>query len=449
MSQVDERLMAAGSWTLDLAEGTPESVKALVDKAFSRVLVTQVQVDSSAMSAADLSGLALWAGVFRRWSENRTRIEGAGLPVLLGDEDGKGNINTDISKVSARPLYDGANTSWIRNTVLKLGTDGANGITVGTIASSSTPTKKGAVDVGDTQRDLLDFVCDLFTSSASNPYEWRINPDGTLDVALRQTLFPTTVTPTVLATPDDGAAAFNSFTKRLSVDRFDLSGDWEDYTTSLTVTYDAEEYDYGVSYSVGDTVKTGLWGVSFYVCATAHTSSAFNQPPNATYWTAVNPNATAAISTDFVGLAGDDIILERLEALRNPTTATNASAVATRKLGRYDDLHRSLSITSPSSDVRSLVGPGDSVYVYDPSSNLFNLSVELDDGSVSHPLASRVTGMRWPIAEGMGVYVSWWNGSSFTVTDLSDYVLAGSGSTTLDVGEPRRVLLPSRFRWRP
>jgi len=451
VSQVDERLMAAGSFTVDLDPGAPESVKALVDKAFSRVVVTAVRVDSDAMSSASLLSLALYAGVFRRWSQRRCRIEGAGLPVLLGDEDGKGNLNTQISKVSARPLYDGTNTSWIYNNVLRVPGGGANGVTVGTIASNASPTKKGAIDQGDTQRDVLEFVCDVFTTSASNPYEWRVNPDGTLDVAKRNTLFPKTVTPTVIASPEQGAATFDSAARWLPVDRFELEADWEDYTTSYTVSYDAEEYDYGVTYAVGDTVKTNLWTSDYYECATAHTSSAFNQPPNATYWTAVDPDATATVSTDFVGLDGSDLVMERVDSLRNPSSASNASAVAARRLGRVDDLHRSLSIASPASDIRSLVAPGDSVYVYDPESGLHDLTVEVDGGAVSHPKVSRVAGVRWSISEGMGVYVHWWDGGSFQVTDLSEFVVFGSGSAQLDVGEPRRSIVSRRprFTWRP
>lgn len=439
--------MAAGSFTVDLIDGTPESVKALVDTGFARVLVTQVRVDADAMTAAELSAVALYAGVFRRWSEKRTRFEGAGLAVLLGDEDGKGNLYPEESKVTARPLYDGSNNSWLRNQVLRTGTDGANGITVGTIASSATPTKKGTIDAGDTQRDVLDFACDVFTTSGSNPYEWRIAPAGTLDVALRNTLFPTTATPTVVVSPSEGAASFDSSVRWLPVDRWDPAGDWEDYATAVTVAYEADDYEFGEAYVSGDTVVAS--DGTYYRCILGHTSSGANLPPNATYWVAEDPWEQATTATDFVGLDGSDLIMERLDTLRNPSTSANASAVATKRLGRVDDMHRSLEVSTPAHDVRSWVAPGDGVYVYDPDAGLVDLSVEVDDGVVVHPLVTRVAGMRWPITEGMGVYVSAWNGSSFVVTDVSEFVAFGSGSAQLDVGEPRRTLPRQRLRWRP
>lgn len=410
MSSVDERLMAAGSFTLDLDPATPERIKGLTDRGFCRVIVTPIWVDSDDIAAADLLDLALFAGVYRKHSNDRCRWEGAGLPVLLGDEDGKANTYTTVQNVSARPLYDGSNTSAIRNNVLRPGAGGANGVTVGTIASASSPTKEFNIEPGDSPRDVLDFVCDLYTTSGSNPYEWRITPDGGLDVALRNTLFPTCTTPTTLATRStDVPGDVPSTIKVIPVDGFGPVEDVEDWSSTVFVT--------------GPTVT--LFGTEYTFTGSADISS--------------NP---------YADLAGDELVMRRVVTSNKSKSNTDNAAIAARKLGRYDDVERHLSISTDMADVRSWLAPGDSMYVWDEEGNVFDLAVQVDVGAVVHPLVSRVAGMNWPVTDGMGVFCYSWNGSSFDMDDLSDFVVFGSGSCRLDVGEPRRQLLGWRPRWR-
>lgn len=407
MSTVDERLMAAGSFTLDLDPATPESIRALTAYGFGRVVVTPIWVDSGDIATADLLDLALFTGVYRKHSNDRCRWEGAGLPVLLGDEDGKANTHTSTTNVSARPLYDGSNTSAIRNNVLRNGAGGANGITVGTIASAASPTKEFNIEVGDSPRDVLDFVCDLYTTSGSNPYEWKVKPDGGLDVALRNTLFPTCVTPTTIATRStDVPGDVPSTVKVIPVDGFDPVEDVEDWSSTVYVT--------------GPTVT--LFGTEYTYTGSADIGS--------------NP---------YDDLAGDELIMRRVVTSNKSKSNADNAAIAVRKLGRYDDVERHLSVSTDLADVRAWLAPGDAMYVSDDDGNVFDLAVQVDVGAVVHPLVTRVSGMSWPITDGMGVYSVVGSG---TVVDLSDFVVFGDGPCRLDVGEPRRPLLGWRPRWR-
>lgn len=400
--------MAAGSFTLDLDRATPEEIKALTTRGFCRVVITPIWVDSNDIAAADLLGIAMYAGAYRKHSNDRTRWEGAGLAVMLGDEDGKANTYTTTNTVGSRPLYDGSNTSAIRNNVLRNGAGGANGITVGTIASSATPAKEFNIEVGDSPRDVLDFVCDLYTTSGSNPYEWKIDPRGRLSVALRHTLFPTTVTPTTLASrstdiPGDVPTAI----RVIPVDGFGPTEDVEDWTSTVFVT--------------GPTVT--LFGTEYTFTGSADI--------------ATNP---------YGDLAGDDLIMRRVITSNKSKSNTDNAAIADRALGKYDDVERHLSITTDLADVRSWLAPGDSMYVWDEEGNVFDLATQVDVGTVVHPLVTRVSGMQWPITDGMGVYCYSWNGSSFDMDDLTDFVVFDDGRARLDVGEPRRQLLGRRSR---
>lgn len=438
--------MAAGSWTLDLDPQAPERIKDLSDNAFMQVVVTACHVDSDAMSVSSLLGIARYAGVYRKRSQDRCRWEGAGLAVMLGDEDGKGNVHVSESSPSRRPLYDGSNTSVVRNLVLRNGSGGANGVTVGTIASSATPTKKVKIEAGMSGRDVLDLACDVFTTSGSNPYEWRINPPGTLDVALRQTLFPSTVTPTAVATRRTSAFGAGSATlELLPVTRFDQVDDWLDYSTTVAVHFTPDDYAFGVAYEVGDTVVAS--DGTYYRCSTAHTSSGANLPPSSK-WASVDPYGEATLgSVPYDDLGGSDVVFRRVEESRAVRDADDADNVATRKLGRYDDPDRRPSLSTDLFDVGSVCRPGDSVYLFDPDTGCYSLSTQVDGGSgLVFPLVVRVQGLSWPVRRGMGVYAVV-GGSSGTATDLSDWVVFEEGDARVDVGQPRRQLMQWRPRW--
>jgi hypothetical protein len=85
-------------------------------------------------------------------------------------------------------------------------------------------------------------------------------------------------------------------------------------------------------------------------------------------------------------------------------------------------------------DPRQRISPGDSIHVYDPLQGLYLAGItELNVmGQVIYPIEVEVFEMTWPVTEGMGVYVIL-NGTE-TVWDLSEYVLWGSGDTSLRVG---------------
>jgi len=148
----------------------PESIKELTARAYAALIVTPAPITHPERIAySSLLSLASYVGIVRGRGDDRTSITGYGPAILLTLAR-----QTVSATVTARPLYDGSNTSWIRNNVLRIGSSENNGLTVGTITSAASPTKTGKTVAGQTPLEVLDAVARMFS------VEWRVNPAGTL-----------------------------------------------------------------------------------------------------------------------------------------------------------------------------------------------------------------------------------------------------------------------------
>ena len=91
---VTERVMAAGEWSLELVEDTPRRVLEAIDievSGFGQLVILPSRLDPRSHADATLLGLARYTGLFRK-QDGDFRLGGPGLPILLGDEDNKGDI---------------------------------------------------------------------------------------------------------------------------------------------------------------------------------------------------------------------------------------------------------------------------------------------------------------------------------------------------------------------
>lgn len=207
---IEERLMAAGSWSLKLVPTTPQSVRDTLDF-FGHLVVTPTRIDPRQVGDAPTLGLARYTGVLRA-KPTPYELEGPGLAMWLGDEDGKGQVieGTPISKTA------GSFSSWvssIRPSSLSAGavTAIAGGLTWDAQLMS--------------RRAALDYVCDYFAG------EWRVNPDGSLDAGPASSLF--VVTPTAVVMRRGGGADLNI--RGLDAETMNRAIDSEDYTTKVVV----------------------------------------------------------------------------------------------------------------------------------------------------------------------------------------------------------------------
>lgn len=401
---ITETLMGPGTGELELDPSTPDDVKAIGDQGFNRVVITATHQDVEPGDEADIIAMARWSGLFRARTDDRCRWKGAHLSILLGDEDGKANTHTVAAEVAALPKWNGpSNPSWIRNKVLRSGTGGANGITAGDIPVASSPTKAGNLEVGDPPLDILDWVCDVFSTTPGNPEEYRVNDDGTLDQGPRQTLWPTTVSPTAVAVRATAGGATDR--NVIPIVDFGNTDDWSEWTSALAVT--------------GPTVP-------FFDDEWTYFGEA-----------SVDPNP-------FVGIDGDPLVMRRVISSNKAKSDADNEAAAERRLARTDAVIRRPTIATDMFDLGELVRVGDSFWLFDPATGLYNLDAEgvpLGAETV-YPLVIRLVDTTWPVRDGMGVYVIPQTGLGAwgSIVDLTPHMVFETGKTRMGVGTPRRGL---------
>ena len=369
-------------------DNPPEEIRKLTARAFAALIVTPAPLArGDDYRYSDLLAMASYVGVVTGRSDDRTKISGYGPAYLLGlaKQDA-------AASVVARPLYDGSNPSWIRNFVLRLTSSENNGITVGTIASSASPTKTGKVLAGATPLSVLNDVCRRFS------VEWRVNPAGTLDVAAQATLYPTATTPTAIATPKGGSRDL-SIVGLSSVD-FNEQDDWDTYTTTVTCNDD-----------------------------TAGTHSGTSSLGSVPY---VNPYTSAAI------------LSRRVVTSTTADTNADCATIAAQQLGRFDQVQRELTMTTDVYTISDSVDAGDYIWAFDPDNDLYDTTNEITyQGRPVWPVKVRVHAVQDACSAEKGYYLYSWNGTAMELCDLTPLVAFEDHSVSLELGEPRRLRPPT------
>lgn len=437
--QVETRLMAPGSFTIDLIDDTPEEVIALTARHLAAVLVFPGQVTNpTKVPIAQLLADAWYVGIHTARPDRRRGFGGYGPAWLLK----LARAPKDV-KVSKRPLYDGSsNNSWVRNQVLRVGNSETQGLTAGPImvaAGAATPKKAGNVRAGQEPLEILGDVARRFSK------EWDIRSGSQLEVAARSDLF--TVTPTVLATPKGGGDDLN--VDGLDAARFTERDDWDDYTTTVAVPFDADDYEFGVAYEVGDTVVVATDG-TYYECVTAHTSSGANLPPSSE-WAARDPYGEASLTSPYVSpFSGSAVVSRKVEQARNASTYDDATDIATARLARWDQAQRTITLDTETFNLNRVVGgtgkirAGDNIYAFSRDHDLYDNTAQVMWQGVAVPATTiRVQAIRTQVDSQMSVVVYSWDGSAFSTVDISTWVAFEKRGSSLDLGEPRRRRPPT------
>lgn len=363
--------MAAGRWDLRLADDTPQRILDELDPAtggYGQLLVLDAPIDPT-VGAATLRSLARWSGIFRR-REGLT-LEGAGLAILLGDEDDKGPVLDTAVTRSAGTL-----SQWLDDLLP------ANGIDTGTVTNTGTNVTASFQYV--TVRQAIAAVCDAAGA------EWRIEPDLTVDAAAPGTLHTSYTTPTAVVT------------RRGSGRRGPVFG--IDPVT-LAVATDVEDYTTKVHYIARDTGDGPV---------TVSTATAVSVP----YY--------------YPG-GGGTLRMERVIDATD-ASSTNAADLAAAQLARFGSADRAVTLTSAEHELPAQVRPGGRLWCYDPALGLVDVANQVvRGGETLFPVALRVHAITWPFRAGLGVYFVTPE-SSPVVVDLSPYYVAEEQTTTLEVG---------------
>lgn len=179
MSNVVEKLMGLGSFQVDLQKEAPMRMRQRMRKGGLIVITPTYPGAGAIQRASDVVPSALYTGVIRGMSENRTVITGCSPLVLLGDEDGKGADLYEDDVTTADATYE----TLLRTRAFNLGR--LNGLSIGTITAGGT-TKTMEIAQGDCARTVMVQLGRLFSK------EFKVNANMTVDAGTPNSLFRAT-----------------------------------------------------------------------------------------------------------------------------------------------------------------------------------------------------------------------------------------------------------------
>lgn len=373
-----EYVMAAGSWSVNLDPGTPRAVRDAIDvrtAGFSQLLILPVHADADSLGDASMLNVARYAGIYRKQSASGLTLAGAGMPVVMGDEEGKGNVIE-----TARTTTNGYLSEWF--TAL---TDSASGVSPGTLTSPGGAYTRSFLRI--TFREAWDILCARFG------VEYRVNPDSTLDVATVANLYGSTPKTVVLG-ESAGVQAGRE------IDIVGVSGD-------VDLNIDLEDYTSKVIYLTGSTPTV----------------------------TTAGGNSTIYRRTSGLGLIMDRLI----EASSDDDGTPANMAAAQLALYSSPRIEWQVSGTGEydigeSSPIGSLVWLYDPATGLVDTGNPVTYR-----GAQIYPSLSRLMGAETPIRAGMGVYLRTMVDATTPVyTDLTPYVIPEAGAQRLSLGAPPR-----------
>lgn len=369
---VTERLRTAGTWDLQLRENTPKSILDDLDiatRGFGLLIITPSRVNPTSVSAAALRGMNRYVGVYRNRPTDY-EMRGAHASILLGDEDGKGEI------LSAAVTNTAASLSTWMTALLP-----SNGIAKGTVSGGSTLT---ASYIYMSRRQAIDAVCD----GCGADWLVRCNSAGdlVLDASPKATLFGSTAvalaTRRALGGKDPAIAS-------LRATQLSTAMDVEDYSTKIWLLARGDG---------GVTVGTATAG-----------------------------------SVPYFGPGGAAIKMERIIDAPNVDPG-NETTIAALQLVNFSTLRRAITLSTDEYEIAGVVRPGQNVYVYDPIINLYDNTVEqYFRGETIHPILMRCFGHTWPIRAGFGVYFQTPEASP-RIVDLSPWFIPEDADTSVEVG---------------
>lgn len=320
----------------------------------AQVVFTDVEMDVSRGDAAILNA-ASFVGVITKRS-SRLTLEFDGLGWWLD------------TYITSAVTFSSASPTTVLTELL------ANGLTVGTVSGGSNISRTfPAFSVS--RREALD-AC-----ASAGGWEYRINPDGTVDAGTN--LFRTSPEVIVLKDPSGEVGDLRGLDGGIISQSLDVGN----LTTKMAA----------LTQGTGSAIKTGE----------------ATQSLNLRTRTGGTPDLTRVVD------APSD-------------QATNASALATNVLN-LQGLQRSIDVSSTTHLLPRFARPGDDVYIYDVPDGLVDESNAVPwGGGIISPVRVRYLGSSRPVESG-SVFIRP-NAASPTYIDVTPWVSWESGETTITVG---------------
>lgn len=363
---ITEHLMRLGGGSVQFRPDVPMTITNrildLLDGGVgAAVVVTDQRIDPLAFGDAGLLAAASFAGpIVARPSRLTLEFDGMGWWL-------DSYIEADVTRTAGTPAQ------WIADLAVH------NGLTAGVNAGGGSNVTRTFYAHSVSRREALDAV------AAAGGWEYRINPNGTIDYGSAANLFESP--PNVV------------LTRRRPV-------------TALGEVRGIEGGLLDQSVSVGEIATKA-------VALTAGSGSSI-----------ASGNATQAVALK-TRTGGTPVIVSVLDA---PSDAsTNAAALATNFLN-LQALRRSVQVSSTTHKISSIARPGDQVFLHDPVSGLVDVGNQVTfEGQVIFPIQVRLLAYSRPIEDGFGVYIRP-NASAPEYIDVTDWVEWEDAETFWTVG---------------
>lgn len=378
MVAVNEVSMAQGQWSLRLRPDTPRFVTDQLDY-FGHVAITTGRVNPAAVGDGLLKA-ARYVGVLT----GKTLADPA-TPKSISGAGMTYWLGDQDDKGSVFETAVNLSAASFHTAIGSL-LPSSGAVTAGFISTSVPGTITQSYQ-WVSPRTAITGVCSLMSGSGVNAAEFRVNGDGTIDAGLVSELFVTTPVAAITrrsAGPDARVRALRGVLQNAS--------DVIDYGTRAVVL-------------AGSTPTAG--------------------------------SANAA-SVPYRDVHGNTVKITRV--VSQPSTAAgNATAAAAAVLAQYGAPRNGLTLSTDEYDMRGTVAVGDYLWLYDPDAGLVDTTQEVRlRGELINPVLARCAQLSWPYLDGYGAAYRDKNG---TWTDLTDYVVAESGSTSVVVGATARLLV--------
>ena len=402
--------MGQGNFSVTFSqEFTPTEIIESI-KEWGHIVITPNEIDVDTLSDSDILSVSRYTGIVlnRALEEGVVSINGTGLQLYLGDGQSKGMViaeSKNIGKVRvytnttlAESLFNSTVSSGKPFGILRNESGNTQAITQGTIYEPSgtyigqhfVQTALGAL------KEVIEYL----------NVEYRINANATIDAGPKANLFngvntdPSTI---VVKTGYGEDPNFDGVVPQ-----------------GLRTEFDAADWVNRVDF-IGE---VGYFDTATDVAGEANLSS--------------NP---------YKDLHGN--ALTRVALVQEPEVPTDQlNSRAQLMLTELSRVKKVLNLDLEQYEVSGDMKPGDFIFAFDPDIGFVDTSAEATAesrnlyevtfrGQVITPVKVRVTGLTFPIANGMGVYFRDKDGN---YTDLTQYVQFESGAAQVELGDVIRFV---------
>jgi hypothetical protein len=395
-----EGLMKHGSWSLKLADDTPQSVRDLITPNDS-IVVTPGRLAVGDISRAGLLDAARWRGVILRKAGRGLDLSGAGMLWFLGSQSGTSSVmwNWTIS-----------DRTFAQHMALIVASNHNRLITF--TAVGTPPTTKWPGNSGATLDDLPNPVVERVLYLAKQlGVEWRMTPTGVFQYSAIDDPTLWRVTPRVIVNPRESG-------RDLDLIGFDGA--------SVEIDYDIEDAIDSTRMIFTDNVSPGAPITS----APNYAAVDFGLPLFGIFTASGDsPGGSGLGAAYFEDLRGRIDDPDSMEAYAKAILADRAR------------IRPAVKVSARQEDPGRFVKPGDYLWLDDPLQGLTDVAeATMWRGKLRNPAKVRLAGMTWGVTERMGVYRV--NRSAYTdpqIVDLSDWFVPEDDTVQLEVGALRRT----------